>query len=119
MLLSQIAKELSLKKISGPECEEFVDGGVYVSDLLSLVIANARYGAIWITHQGHPNIVALASLLQLSCVIVGGGITCQEETVRKATEENIRLFTSELPIYQLAGRLYALGLAADNNAELD
>lgn len=119
MLLYELEQELALQKLSGPNSEEEIIAGVYASDLLSLVMANAKKGDIWLTHQGHPNIVALASLLQLSCVIVAGSMACQEETIRIASEENISLFVSKLPVYELAGKLYALGLRASVDAEMD
>jgi len=119
LLLSQIAKELRLKKISAADSEEKFVRGVYVADLLSLVLANARHNDLWLTHQGHQNIVALASLLELSCVVIAGGMVCQEETVRMANAENIPLYISKLPIFELAGRLYTLGLKAGTHAETD
>ncbi len=119
MLLSQIAEELKLNRLTDFQAAEKTVGGVYVADLISLVMANAKQNDLWLTHQGHQNIVALASLLQLSCVIIGGGMPCQEETIRKANEEKIFLFNSMLPIYELAGRLYLRGLQPSAYAEMD
>lgn len=119
MLLQEIMQELALQRVSGQADEKQVPAGVYISDLLSVVMANAKKNEVWLTHQGHQNIVAVATLLELSCVIVGGGMVCQVETIRKANEENISLFTSELPLYELAGRLYALGLRTSIHAEMD
>ena len=119
MLLQEIVQELALQRLSGQNDENETAAGVYVSDLLSIVMANAKKGEIWLTHQGHQNIVALTTLLDLSCVIVGGGMACQEDTIHKANEENISLFASDLPLYELAGRLYALGLRAGLDAEVD
>lgn len=119
MLLHDIAQILALQNVGSSLSQEQQATGVYISDLLSLVMGNGKEGHIWLTHQGHQNIVALATLLNLSCVIVGGGMVCQEETIRKAAEESVVLFTSELPLYELAGRLYALGLRAGSNADMD
>lgn len=119
MLLSQIVKELRLEQLTDFHFAKKNVGGVYVADLISLVMANAKQNDVWLTHQGHQNIVALASLLQLACVVIGGGMPCQEETIRKANEEKIFLFSSTLPIYELAGRLYACGLQPSAYAEMD
>ncbi|MBS3887505.1 MAG: hypothetical protein M1552_04745 [Firmicutes bacterium] len=119
MLLSQIVKELTLDQLTDFHGAERTVGGVYVADLISLVMANAKQDDLWLTHQGHQNIVALASLLRLSCVVIGGGMRCQEETIRKANEEKISLFGSTLPIYELAGRLYVCGLQPSAYAEMD
>ncbi|MBS3899173.1 MAG: hypothetical protein KGZ54_02965 [Dethiobacter sp.] len=119
MLLSQIVKELTLNRLTDFQGDEKTVSGIYVADLISLVMANAKQNDLWLTHQGHQNIVALASLLQLSCVVIGGGMPCQEETIRKANEEEINLFASTLPIYELAGRLYVCGLQPSAYAEMD
>jgi len=119
LLLSQIVKELRLEQLTDFHGAKKTVGGVYVADLISLVMANAKQNDVWLTHQGHQNIVALASLLQLACVVIGGGLPCQEETIRKANEEKIFLFSSTLPIYELAGRLYACGLQPSAYAEMD
>jgi len=82
--------------------------GAYVSDLLSDVMSNAREGNVWITLQIHPNIVAVASLLNLAAVIVSRGAEPEEATVTKAEEEGIVLLTSREPSFEVAGRLYQL-----------
>jgi len=46
---------------------QITDG--YVSDLLSDVMANANENMAWITIQTHKNIVAIASLKELACII--------------------------------------------------
>lgn len=114
MLLNAIAQDLALRRLAGPEQPETTVSGAYSGDLLSLVMANARRGDLWITHQGHQNIVAVASLLNLAGIIVAGGSTCLDDTVRHAQTEQVPLFASDLPAFELAGRLFALGLRAQH-----
>ena len=82
--------------------------GVYVSDLLSDVLGNAKSNQIWITLQTHKNIVAVAHLKGLSCVILVKGLTPNEDTILKAEEEKIILLGSEKETFDLAGDLRAL-----------
>jgi predicted transcriptional regulator len=84
--------------------------GALVSDLLSYVMANGRAGQIWVTVQGHANIVAVAVLANLAAVIVADGFQPEEEAVARAEEEGLALFTSPLDPFTLAGRLYEMGL---------
>jgi predicted transcriptional regulator len=86
-----------------------VEGG-YVSDLLSNVMGFARQGSVWITLQGHPNVIAVASLTGLAAVIIAGGVQPDSVTVQKAESEGVVLLTSGLPAFELVGRLYALGI---------
>ena len=89
--------------------DETVSGG-YVSDLLSHVMGQAKAGQIWITMQGHQNIVAVASLVGLSAVIVAGGVEPEEQTVVKARDQEVVLCKTNLSTYEVAGRLYNLEL---------
>ena len=87
--------------------DETVSGG-YVSDLLSHVMGQAKAGQIWITMQGHQNIVAVASLVGLSAVIVAGGVEPEEQTVVKARDQEVVLCKTNLSTYEVVGRLYNL-----------
>lgn len=108
MILESLIKELGLAvKTTGVRITNEVTG-VYVSDLLSDVMANSKKGHLWITLQVHPNIAAVATLKELSGIILVNGRQPEEETLRKAEEEQIPILTSELPTFQLAGKLYKL-----------
>ena len=87
--------------------DETVSGG-YVSDLLSHVMGQAKAGQIWITMQGHQNIIAVASLVGLVAVIVAGGVEPEEQTVVKARDQEVVLCKTNLSTYEVVGRLYNL-----------
>ena len=89
-----------------------VTGG-YASDLLSDVIANGRPGDLWITLQRHVNVVAVASMKDLAGVVLVNGREPEEDTIRKAEMENVSVMVSSLPMFELVGRLYQLGLRGD------
>jgi hypothetical protein len=86
-----------------------VTGG-YASDLLSDVIAHGRHGDVWITLQVHQNVVAVASMKELAGIVLVGGREPEEQTLRKAESEGIPIAVSNLPAFELVGRLYGLGL---------
>lgn len=108
MKLKEVIGSLDLEVfyVSNPEGKT-VSGG-YVSDLLSDVMGNAEKNEVWITMQSHMNVVAIASLKELSAVIFVGGIEPAEAVVRKAEEEGIALLGTKLPTFSIAGRLYQL-----------
>lgn len=108
MTVKDLVAALNLTVKSGTTKLERHITGAYVSDLLSDVMSNAREGNVWITIQIHPNIVAVASLLNLSAVIISRGAEPEEATVTKAEEEGIALLTSKDPSFEVAGRLYQL-----------
>lgn len=110
MKLQEIIDSLSLKVITqGIDLNKEVTGA-YASDLLSDVMGNAKEGHIWITLQLHLNIVAVASLKGLSAILLVNNRVPDIDTLQKATSEKISILTSPLSAFELAGRLYALGL---------
>ena len=108
MKLENIATTLGLEvKTVERELTQEVTGA-YVSDLLSDVMANARKGDLWVTLQTHPNIVAVALLTELSGIVLVNSRQPEKETLKKANEEGIPILTSEMPTFELAGKLYNL-----------
>jgi len=109
--VSDIVNFFGLKIRTGEnQLNEEVTGG-YASDLLSDVIAHSRKGNIWITIQTHPNIVAVATMKELTAIILAGGREPDPETVQKAEEEGIPILVSPLFTFELAGRLYQTGIS--------
>lgn len=110
MKLIEIIKSLDLKVRCGEgQLDREVTGGC-ASDLLSNVIAIAKPGNVWITMQVHVNIVAVAVLKELAAIIIVQGREPAEDTLRKATEERVTILVSDLPAFETAGKLYALGV---------
>ncbi len=86
-----------------------VTGG-YCGDLLSDVMANSTKGAVWLTVQGHQNILAVAVLKELAAIILVNGRLPDVGTKAKADDEGIPILVCDLPAYQLAGQLYEAGI---------
>jgi hypothetical protein len=105
----QIAKKLSLNPRNETDvCGEVTSG--YASDLLSDVLANARKGTLWVTNQKHQNVIGVAVMLDLAGVVIAGGIELDENTLEKARDENVPLYTTQESLFDVAGKLYGLGL---------
>ncbi|MEW6675801.1 MAG: serine kinase [Nitrospirota bacterium] len=110
MKLQEIVDSLSLEvKTASSNLTREVTGG-YVSDLLSDVIANSKEGNIWVTLQTHQNIVAVATLKELSGIILVNNRNPDTETSKKAEREGIPIMVSPLPAFELVGKLYNMGL---------
>jgi len=108
MKIAEIVSLLDLTVISGINGLNREITGGYVSDLLSDVIGNAKEGNIWITLQTHQNIMAVASLKDLSAVIIVKGSMPENDTIRKSNEENIPILSTEADTFTVAGMLYEL-----------
>ena len=106
MKLSELVSELSAQVQCSENSLTREVSWCYCSDLLSDVMANASKDCIWITLQTHPNIVAVASLVGMSAILISRGATPDNETLDKAAKENIVVLTTDLPTFEAAGRLY-------------
>ena len=110
MKLQEIIDSLSLK-VENPSADLGREvTGAYVSDMMSDVMGSAKDGFIWITIQVHINTIAVASLKNLSGIILVNSRVPAEDTLKKAIEENIPIMTTPLPAFDLVGMLYSLGL---------
>lgn len=110
MRVSQMVEALSLKVLAG---RAFLDREVesgYCCDLLSRVMAKGKKGMAWITVQTHMNVVAVAALVEMACIIIPEGIEVEPKVLDKAEEEGIIVLSSDLTAFELAGRLYQMGI---------
>jgi len=108
--IEEILKRLELSAATGEAGLDRVAEAGYCGDLLSDVMANSRKGALWLTIQSHQNIVAVAVLRELAAIVLVNGRVPDEETKTKAQGEGIPILLSPLPAYELAGKLYEIGI---------
>jgi len=114
MYVRQVIQQLGLNLIGGHQIDVEITGG-YASDLLSCVMAGAKAGNIWVTLQAHPNIIAVASLIELAAVIVAEGIAPDPQTIQKAQETGIPLLTTARDTYSTVVALAELGIGGTHD----
>ncbi len=108
MKTEKIVQKLGLDvKCGGDYLDKKVTGG-YTGDLLSDVMGNSKEGYIWITRQVHQNIVAVASLKELAGIILINSSEPTRETLEKAEAEGIPIMVSNLPAFEISGKIYNL-----------
>jgi len=110
MNVKQIMDAFQLKIAAGENGLNRTVTGGYCGDLLSDVMANAPAGCVWLTVQGHQNIVAVAVLREIAAVILTGDHSPDPDTLKRANQENIPILQWGRSAYELAGELYALGV---------
>ncbi len=108
--LAQVSSQMNLEilndEIVGWEQIE-VKGG-FSTDLLSVVISESQPGQLWITRQVHMNIVAVALLAELAGIILCAGKKPDRDTLEKAAQEKIPIFSTDDCAFETAGKLYIL-----------
>ena len=110
MKVNDLVNQLGLAVTAGAQGLDRTVKNGYCGDLLSEVMANAPEGCVWLTVQGHQNVVAIAVLKELAAIIITGGHAPDDETIQKAEEEGIPILQWPGSAFDLAGRISALGV---------
>lgn len=111
MTVSKIAEAVGAKVYTSAEKANTREvKGCYIGDLLSLVMSRAECDNIWITIQTNVNIVAVATLTDVSCIFIAEGFEPDENTVKRAEEQGVMIIGGEVSAYQAAAKLVELGI---------
>ena len=109
MTVTDLQNSLSLTPVSLPEGDREVEG-VYIGDLLSWVMGRAESGNVWLTIMSNLNIVAVATLSDVSCIVLCEGVTLEESVKSTAEAKGINILATDKTAYETAKRLAELGL---------
>lgn len=109
MKIKEVAERLGYEIAGSGGLENEVQG-VYIGDLLSWVMANLAERNLWITIQGHMNVIAVAALSDAGGIILAEGARAEPEMLEKANAEDIAVLYSAKSAYEVAKELMALGM---------
>ena len=109
MTVSELQSALSLIPVALPEADREVEGA-YIGDLLSWVMGRAQGGNAWLTIMSNLNIVAVATLSDVSCIILCEGVTLEENVRNTAEAKGVNILATDLTAYDMAKHLAELGL---------
>ena len=84
----------------------------YTCDLLSWVMAHGDEGMAWVTVQTHLNVVAVAVLADMACVVLPEGIRMEDESLKKAVDEGMSVMSSPMTAYEICGIMAGQGVPA-------
>lgn len=74
----------------------------FCCDLLSIAMGKAPAGSAWVTVMGNMNTLAVASLAEVSCIIMAEGSQLDETAQKKAEEQKITVLATEEPVFDAA-----------------
>ena len=114
MLVSELIPLIEAKNLTPTLSEDREVTCGYVCDLLSWVMSHGDSGMAWVTVQTHMNVIAVAVLSEMACVILPEGIDMEEESLAKAVSENMVVLRSPLTAFDICGRMAAKGIPAQN-----
>ena len=109
MTVTNLADIASLTPIILPDPNREVKG-VYIGDLLSWVMGRADEGNAWITIMSNSNVAAVATLADVSCVILAEGVMPDDGVAATAEAKGINILSSKESAYEIAKKLASAGL---------
>lgn len=79
---------------------------LFCCDLLSIAMSRAPSGCAWVTVMGNMNTLAVASLCDVACIILGEGVVLDEIASVKARQQGITVFSTDMPVFDAALALH-------------
>ena len=101
MTVEQLAKSEGFEALAMPDGERVING-VYIGDLLSWVMGRANADNAWITIMSNINIVAVASLADVACIILAENVMPEQKVIDMANSKGINVIKSTLTAYEAA-----------------
>lgn len=99
MTVHKLIESGKFKLINGEEDREI--SKPFCCDLLSVAMARAPEDSAWVTVMGNKNVVAVAQLADVSCVVIAEGYSFDDAAV-EAAKGKVTLLSTELPVYDAA-----------------
>ena len=100
MKVSDLAKTDGFSGIVLPDADRKILSG-YTGDLLSWVMGKAKSDDAWITIMSNINVLAVASLADVSCVVFAEGVLPDENIIEAAKAKQINLISSEKSAFDI------------------
>lgn len=107
MTVEQLKNELDLKAVCLADPQREIEGG-YVGDLLSWVMGKAQSSNAWITIMSNLNIIAVASLTDVACIVLAEGVQLDENVIKTAELKEINVLQSDKSAFDLASEISRL-----------
>lgn len=107
MTVAELIQKLHLEPFAVSDGERKITGG-YAGDLLSWVMGRANEGDAWVTIMSNPNIVAVATLADVACIVLAEGVAPDAGVAEIALARGINLLGSGESAFALCGRIAGL-----------
>ena len=79
---------------------------VFCCDLLSIAMGKAPADGAWVTVMGNMNTIAVATLADVSCVIMAEEVSLDEVARARAKEQGVTVLATEEPVFEAALKVH-------------
>lgn len=105
--VKDFAEKLNLKVLVEDDMEREITD-CYIGDLLSWVMGRAPEDSAWLTVMGNINSIAVATLADVSCIVLTESAALDSDAKNKAETHGVNILTTEENSYHLAVKLSRL-----------
>lgn len=106
MTVNEMAEALSLSPVAVSDGTREINGA-YIGDLLSWVMGRAQSDNVWITIMSNINIVAVASLADVACILLAEDVKPDAKVIETALQKGVNIFSTDKTAYEAAAALAA------------
>ena len=107
MTVKELAEKLNLTVLVEDDFDREVTD-CYVGDLLSWVMGRAPADSAWLTVMGNINSIAVATLADVSCIILVENAALDADAKAKAEMHGVNILITEENAYRLAVKISGL-----------
>lgn len=105
MRVNELASLEGFSVVSMPDGDREINH-VYIGDLLSWVMGRAKANDAWITIMSNVNIIAVASLADVSCIILAEGVKLDHAIAENAFSKGVNILSFTKTAYDVATLLH-------------
>lgn len=98
MKINELIKNLEAEIISIADADREIEGG-YCGDFLSVVMGKAPEGAGWFTIMNNQNVAAVATLTDVSVIILCDGVKPDPLLDKKVREVGINCIATDFTVF--------------------
>lgn len=107
MTVRELCDRAGFRPLALPAPEHPIDG-CYVGDLLSWVMGNAEANCVWVTIMTNRNIIAVAALIDMGCILLSEDCTISDEIIALANAQGVNVLSTPLRTYEACTALAQL-----------
>ena len=107
MTVKELVEACDFKPVCLPSPDRTVKGA-YTGDLLSWVMGRAPADSAWLTVMGNINSIAVATLADVSCIVLVESAALDDEAKAKAEMHDVTILSTDKNSYTLAVELSKL-----------
>ncbi len=107
MTVANLIKESGFSTVCIPSPDREIKGA-YIGDLLSWVMGKAEPDNVWITIMSNINIVAVSTLVDVSCIILAENVMPDADALNAAKAKGVNILSTSLSAYEAALKISEL-----------